>query len=145
MAEDTEYQRSSQSLGLERWVQFAFVAIAVVTILLAHNLVLTLWNDGIVRWVSDGFHTVLPEVGSTAAAAIGAFIGVLTGYRLYANEKINAMAHEVAEELSKVTWPSREETWHSTVVVIVTSLIAAVYLGAFDAVWSWFTDLIYSA
>ena len=52
---------------------------------------------------------------------------------------------EVAGELSKVTWPSRPETWRNTVVVIVTSIIAAAYLFLFDSVWSAFTDLIYGS
>ena len=47
-------------------------------------------------------------------------------------------------ELSKVTWPTRDETYYSTLVVIVTSVIAAVYTGAFDAVWSAFSDLVYN-
>jgi preprotein translocase subunit SecE len=50
---------------------------------------------------------------------------------------------EVVGELSKVTWPTREETYYSTIVVIVTSVLAAVYTGIIDALWSAFTDLIY--
>jgi preprotein translocase subunit SecE len=50
---------------------------------------------------------------------------------------------DVVLELSKVTWPTRKETYASTIVVIVTSLIAAAVVGAFDFVWSYFTDLLY--
>lgn len=72
------------------------------------------------------------------------------GYALAAGGAIFALKHkptyqlelEVVDELSKVTWPSREETGNATVVVIVTVLISSVYLGAFDAVWLWLTDLI---
>ncbi|MBI3178276.1 MAG: preprotein translocase subunit SecE [Deltaproteobacteria bacterium] len=52
------------------------------------------------------------------------------------------LALEVADEMSKVTWPSREETGYATVVVLVTVLICSVYLGVFDAVWLWLTDMI---
>ena len=62
---------------------------------------------------------------------------------LYRREKVKRVATEVVGELAKVTWPSREETQVSTVVVIVTSLIAALIIGAFDAAWSTITDLIY--
>ncbi len=46
-------------------------------------------------------------------------------------------------ELKKVTWPTRKETQAATIVVIVTVIIAAMILGAFDTVWSFFTDRIY--
>ena len=46
-------------------------------------------------------------------------------------------------ELSKVSWPTRKETWSQTIVVIIVSIIAAVILGVFDAVWAQITDFIY--
>jgi preprotein translocase subunit SecE len=52
------------------------------------------------------------------------------------------LASEIVDELSKVTWPTREETGNATVVVIVTVIICSAYLGAFDAMWLWVTDLI---
>ena len=48
---------------------------------------------------------------------------------LYRNEKVSRVAHEVVGELAKVTWPTRKETQVSTIVVIVTSIIAAVIVG----------------
>jgi len=52
------------------------------------------------------------------------------------------LANEVVDELTKVTWPTREETGNATIVVIVAVLISAGYLGAFDAVWLALTDWI---
>ncbi|MCC6810654.1 MAG: preprotein translocase subunit SecE [Deltaproteobacteria bacterium] len=57
---------------------------------------------------------------------------------------MKTLADEVALELSKVTWPSRQETWAATVVVIATVAISAAYLGVFDAVWSWASDALLS-
>jgi preprotein translocase subunit SecE len=120
-----------KSLGLERWVQFGFVLVAIVTFFLADKLIEFVWG-----------YFAQPEGAVVTGAA--AIVGILAGYLMYRHPKLNPLAHEVAGELAKVTWPSRQETWYSTVVVIVTSIIAAVYLGAFDALWSAFTDLIYS-
>lgn len=128
---DARNDEGTQTLGLERWVQFAFVAIAAITIFLSDRLIQLVWGY---------FAEPDPLVATTAAAVIG--IG--TGLGLYWHPKVNPLAHEVAVEMSKVTWPSRKETWTSTVVVIVTSIIAATYFGVFDAVWSKFTDLVYS-
>jgi preprotein translocase subunit SecE len=59
------------------------------------------------------------------------------------NEQVFSLANEVTSELSKVTWPTRRETFDSTVVVIATTIISSLLLGFFDAVWSWATRMIY--
>ena len=43
---------------------------------------------------------------------------------------------ETKQELNKVTWPTREELWQATVVVIFTTFILAVFIGAVDFVLS---------
>lgn len=119
-----------KSLGIERWVQFAFVGLAVLTFFVVDKLVTLIWD-------------YFAEPISLVSSAAGAIVGALTGFLLYRHPRVNPLAHEVAGELAKVTWPSRKETWYSSVVVIVTSIIAAVYVGLFDAAWSWITDQIY--
>ena len=52
-------------------------------------------------------------------------------------------ANEVAVELGKVTWPTREETKWATVIVMVTVAIGAVILSTYDLLWSWLTGLVY--
>ncbi len=39
---------------------------------------------------------------------------------------------QVREELEKVTWPSRKETYGTTLVVIILVLLVGVYLWAVD-------------
>ena len=39
---------------------------------------------------------------------------------------------ETAQELKKVTWPSKNELWQATVVVIVTTFLMAGYVGVID-------------
>jgi len=119
------------TLGIERWVQFAFVVFSVVVVFLTDKIATLAW-------------TYFSEPDSNIVLGGAVIIGILTGFGLYRYKKINVLAHDVANELAKVTWPSRQETWYSTVVVIVASVIMASYLGAFDALWSAFTDLIYS-
>jgi preprotein translocase subunit SecE len=73
-----------------------------------------------------------------------AFIGALTvGIWLYRNDRVYTLAHEVASELKKVTWPSKKDTQLGTIVVIVMVIVSAIILGAFDAIWSKLTDTIY--
>jgi preprotein translocase subunit SecE len=120
-----------RSLGLERWVQFAYVLLAGVTFFLADKLVTYIWG-------------LFAEPQATVASGVAAIAGLLAGYLAYRHPKLNLLTHEVADELARVTWPSRQETSYSALVVIVTSVVAAAYIGLFDALWSAFTDLIYS-
>lgn len=131
MSEETQTATEAKTLGLERWVQFAFVVVAGLTFFVSDKLITLVWG-------------YFAEPQATIVSGAAAILGILTGYLLYRHPKLNPLAHEVAGELAKVSWPTRQETWTSTVVVIVTSIVAAAYLGAFDALWSAFTDLIYS-
>ena len=54
-------------------------------------------------------------------------------------------ANEVAEELSKVTWPSRKEVTNSTTVVVLNTLFATVFFALMDQFWKYVTDKIYSS
>lgn len=60
------------------------------------------------------------------------------------NPRAFEFSNDVVGELKKVTWPDRQQTQRSTVVVIVTTLIIAFILGFFDFVWAELTGLIYS-
>ena len=51
-------------------------------------------------------------------------------------EKIQEFLREVKIELKKVTWPSRKETLASTVVVLITVIISATFLGLVDFILS---------
>ncbi|MEZ4553548.1 MAG: preprotein translocase subunit SecE [Dehalococcoidia bacterium] len=47
---------------------------------------------------------------------------------------------DIISELRKVTWPSRAETAHLTIVVIVVSLLFGVLLGGADLIFSWVVE-----
>jgi len=112
-------------------------------------------------WLSerDGWHTdvlhandwhtgLLPNylktVYASAFSAVAVVLAVGTSWSLYKQPTLYQLTREVASELSKVTWPTRKETSAATVVVIATSIIAAIYLGFCDSLWSALTDLIYN-
>ena len=117
-------------LGLERWVQFAFVALAVFLVYVTDKLVTFGWE-------------FFAEPDDTIVTIIAVAVGLAGTFVAYQNDRVRDFATEVVTELSKVTWPTREETWYSTLVVLTASFIAAVYTGTFDAIWSALTDLVY--
>lgn len=51
---------------------------------------------------------------------------------------------EVRQEVSKVTWPSRNETLVSTVMVLVFVMLASFFFLAADQVISWLVQLMLS-
>ena len=40
------------------------------------------------------------------------------------------------EEMKKVTWPTKKETYNYTVMVIAVSLLTALFLGALDYIFN---------
>ena len=51
---------------------------------------------------------------------------------------------EVRQEVSKVTWPTRNETLISTVMVLVMVALASLFFLAADQVISWLVQLMLS-
>jgi preprotein translocase subunit SecE len=119
-------------LGIERYIQGAYAVLALLLFWVFQQSVVLFWN-------------LFAEPNVFVATAIGAVAALGATVFLYRHERFHQLTREIALELSKVTWPSREETRVSTVVVIVTSVVAALYLGVFDALWSALTDLLYTA
>ncbi len=49
---------------------------------------------------------------------------------------------EVRGELKKVTWPSREESWRLTWIVLAVTILFALFLWAFDSLFSSAVELL---
>lgn len=58
-------------------------------------------------------------------------------------QKISKYFSEVGQELSKVSWPSREELYGSTVVVIVLCVILSVFVYSIDLVLNRLLGIIF--
>ena len=115
---------------MTRWVQYVFVVTAAFFLWFLDKVATLVWSN-------------FAEPPATTITAISAVIGLGGAVALYKNERVHSLVTDVVTELAKVTWPTRQETYVSTIVVIVTSLLAAGIVGAFDFVWSFFTDLLY--
>lgn len=46
--------------------------------------------------------------------------------------KFFSFVREARAELKRVTWPSRQQVWYSTLVVLAVTFIVAAYLGVVD-------------
>ncbi len=49
-------------------------------------------------------------------------------------DKVLDYVRESRAELKKVAWPTKQQLWYSTVIVVVVTAIASAYLGLVDLV-----------
>ena len=83
---------------------------------------------------------VLGLVNLSTVLAVG--LSALTVMVLIRNEQAVQFTDEVVEELSKVTWPTRDETVRASTTVVVTTLFTAAVLGGYDYLWKQVADLV---
>jgi preprotein translocase SecE subunit len=76
----------------------------------------------------------------TLSTVIALVVAAGTAFVLFSRPKSKGFVGEVVDELFKVNWPDWAETKVSTLVVIVTSLIAAAILGVFDITFGWLSQ-----
>ena len=50
--------------------------------------------------------------------------------------KLTTYIKESIEEMKKVTWPTKKETYHYTLLIIGISLAMALFLGLLDQIFS---------
>ncbi len=78
----------------------------------------------------------------TTAHLLGAAAGVALLFWATRHETIMPSLRECGDELTKVTWPTWEETKNHTKVTIIVTLIIAFILWVFDQVFGNLTSMI---
>ncbi len=69
-------------------------------------------------------------------------VGALSFLIFYKNHTANQFMNEVVAELSRVTWPTSSDTVRTTFVVLILVLIAGLFLGGMDSLWTWVIRLV---
>jgi preprotein translocase SecE subunit len=67
---------------------------------------------------------------------IGIVAGIATLMVLLRNQRANAFTDSVVTELRRVTWPTREETFGNTGIVIGATVFFATLLSTYDFLWA---------
>jgi preprotein translocase subunit SecE len=130
-------------------VHAAFFLAGILTAFLASKTFVLVWNSlsgwaAAVRAVPQ-LVSYTEEQRDSIGLVVGAIIGALVVIQSYRKESVRTWANEVAAELSKVTWPTREAVLNGTLVVVVASALATVYVTILDRIWSFLTTLVYGA
>lgn len=128
---------SPTQLGHRRFVYAAYFAGAIAVAFMSSKLIALGWAK-LSNWKPQ-LGEPKDEIVMPIAAVLGALAAVYYWYRTRARQ----LAEQVAEELSKVTWPSRTEVTNSTVVVIVTTIVSTIFFALMDRFWSFVTNLVY--
>jgi preprotein translocase subunit SecE len=136
-------------IGSERYVHAAFFVAGILAAYVASKTIALAWSElsawpAAVRAVPQ-LVTHTEEERDGYALMAGAAIGTLTVIQSYRKEHVRTWANEVAAELSKVTWPTRDAVLNGTLVVVVASALATVYVTILDRIWSFLTTLVYGA
>jgi preprotein translocase subunit SecE len=128
--EQEQDQVPVSTLGVDRWVQFTFLAGAAVGIMVFEKIIFAIWE-------------IFDEPQPNIVLAAGVVASTLLAFFLYARQDVRRFVRAVFDELMKTTWPTREQAWGHTITVLAVSVIAAVIVGVFDAVWSTASDYLY--
>jgi len=145
---ETESLQPAQ-IGTTRYVHAAFFVAGILVAFLSSRILTVVWGaladwPAATRAIPLLLRFAEDERGSYTLLA-GAIIGVITVIQTYRNENTRRWADEVAVELSKVSWPNKDTVTNGTIVVIIASMIATVYVALLDRLWGFLTHLVYGA
>jgi len=149
VGEDVDKGLSPTQLGATRYVMAGFFTAGIAVAYVIGRIVAAIWSklastQAIVN--EAGWLTYVGEEGrDTWGTIAGGLIAVGVAAYVYRRDDIRTWVQEAAAELAKVTWPNKKEVTNGTVVVVVASIIATIYLALLDRFWGFVTDLVYRA
>jgi len=148
-ADDLDERGVAGNLGASKYVHAAFFAVGILAAFLGSKILGGAWTH-LSEWpaavrAAPQLVAFSEEQRDTYCLVGGALIGAVGVLQAYRKESVRTWAGEVATELSKVSWPNREAVTNGTLVVIVASMIAAVYIAVLDRFWSFLTTWVYGA
>ena len=115
----------------------------IVFIMLTGAWLLAVSIRGLIVPILARFEIGDPQFFGLNATTIGAIVlGTVSFLILNRHPKVVSFTDEVISELQKVTWPEKDETVHSTVVVIGLTLFIAAALASYDYVWAEVTQMV---
>jgi preprotein translocase SecE subunit len=123
--EDDEELLPTQ-MGHRRYVYAAFFSFAIALAYFVSRAGLSVWHR-LSQWT--------PKVGEPREDLITPITAVFSGiviFLIYRRPDVRQLSDEVALELSKVEWPSREKVRRSTTIVVIASLSASLAFWLYD-------------
>ncbi len=108
----------------KKWIQ---TTVALTCILLVY--VLITFFEKLAEWFA--LETKVPYYfGVTQVVSV--VIGLATYITIFKNSKSNDFLSNVYQEVMKVVWPDKQQTWRHTFVIMVAVTIMGFVFGFFD-------------
>ena len=130
-------------LGYRRYVYAAYMAGAIAIAFLSTKVIDYAWFKT-AQWKPGWFGQWVEPVDEVVVIA-GGVIGVGVAIYYWRHKKVRTLIEEIAEELTRVTWPSRQEVTNSTTVVIIATAFATIFFALMDRFWLWVTKHVYGS
>lgn len=138
-----------QVLGAQRYVLAGFFAAGIAVAFLVMRTLVGTWNKAADNaWVAlhlSFLSRTAEDDRSTYAMIVGAVVGTWATFYAYKRDDVRMWTDEVASELAKVSWPTKNEVTNGTMVVVLTSAFATVFLALLDRFWGFVTNLVYGS
>jgi preprotein translocase subunit SecE len=139
----------ASQMGSAKYVMAGFFAAALTVAYVLGRLLTTIWNKvaesqwGIDKapWLSQ----MTEDQRDTWGHVGGGVLALIALIYVYRRADIRRFVNEAATEMAKVTWPTKKDVTNGTIVVVVASLVATVYLALLDRFWGFVTNLVYGA
>lgn len=130
-------------LGYRRYVYAAYMAGAIAIAFLSTKVIDYAWfRAG--QWKPDLFGQYVEPIDEWVVI-MGGLIGSGVAIYYWRQKKVRTLIEEIAEELTRVTWPNRQEVTNSTTVVIIATAFATIYFALMDQFWLWVTKHVYGS
>lgn len=128
MASEATQQTNRAGMDRKRLLVITFSLLGIVVALFLAHLI----EKGMAALAVKNYQVVEGLAELSLANLLGfAVTGGAVAW-VFKSPGANRYVNEVAEEMMRVTWPGMDETWSSTVAVVVASLVAAVILFGMD-------------
>ena len=147
VGEDDDKGAVATEMGTTRYVIAGYFAGGIGLAYILGKVLTATWTRlAEQQWAVDRapWITQVAEDGrATWSTVAGGIIAIAVTVHLYRRLDIRNWLNEAASELAKVTWPTKKEVTNGTLVVIVATVIATVYVALLDRFWGFVTDLVY--
>jgi len=140
---------ATTQLGSQKYVHAAFFVAGILLAYISGKMLSAGWSHladwGPAARAVPQLVSIPEDERDSLTLVAGAAIGTASVIQVYRKETIRRWADEGAAELSKVSWPNRETVVNGTLVVVLASAIATIYVAILDRFWSFLTTLVYGA
>ena len=141
--EDGPAPTAPVQLGYRRYVYAAYMAAAIAVAFLCTKVIDFAWFKTS-QWKPQWFGQFVEPVDEVVVLVSG-LIGVGVAVYYWRNKRVRTLIEEIAEELTRVTWPTRKEVTSSTTVVIIATAFSTIFFALMDQFWIWVTKHVYGS